>query len=262
MRARAVHELSRAVIWPDRRSPSLRTTGTPLTVRSNWCATVSVLPIDTATRWLEPVPPDRLTMPGLRLLSAAVHLARDYTDASVDCLIDAAADDSRARGDANAEMVALSLGTLAAQSRCDVARLLALASCSASVPGAHGHPIVRLGHGTIAAVVAEMSGNPEAALEAFAETPLDDVPRALALLPNRFLMHCLLLSGRADEAVEVADRILATGSHQHMEQMPVFTRWLAGDPSPSSSITASIPTPTRRAAPALGTPSWPRRSKQ
>jgi DNA-binding SARP family transcriptional activator len=194
--------------------------------------TISVLPVDTAHRWLEGVPPDRLSMPGLRLLSAALFLARDYKDASVDCLIDAAADDSRALGDTSGEVVALALGTVAAQARCDVARLLALASRSASVPGAHSHPIVRLANGTISAVMAEMSGNPEAALDAFAETPLDDVPSVLALFANRFLMHCLLLSGRADEAVEVADHIVATGAHQHMEQMPVFTRWLAGDPSP------------------------------
>jgi DNA-binding SARP family transcriptional activator len=194
--------------------------------------TISVLPVDTARRWIDAVPPDQLSLPGLRLLTAAMRLAHDFTDASVDDLIDDVADDCRARGDAGAEVIALALGTVAAQSRCDLARLVSMAVRAATVPGADEHPIVRLAARSISAVVAEMSGDPEAALEEFAAAPLGDVPTALALSANRFRMHCLLLAGRADEAVSVADCSLATGSHRHLEQMPVFTRWLAGDPSP------------------------------
>ena len=44
-------------------------------------------------------------------------------------------------------------------------------------------------------------------------------------------MHCLLLAGRADEAVALADRTLADATSEHCRAMPGFARWLAGDPT-------------------------------
>ena len=64
---------------------------------------------------------------------------------------------------------------------------------TSSVPGGDDDPIVQVARGAIAGVVAEMSGDPEGAVAAFATAPLDAVPAALALSPQRFLMHCLLL---------------------------------------------------------------------
>ena len=193
--------------------------------------TISALPLDTAERWLQAVPIDRSAPPELLLLSAAVRLARDFADPSVDADLDQVADAARAAGTADAELVALAVGTVAAQSRCDVGRLLALATRAANVPGADRHPVVRLAAHSIAAVVAEMRGDPEAAIEEFDLAGLDDVPAPLALAADRFLVHCLLLAGRADEAVALADRRLATAADGQCRQMPAFARWQAGDPT-------------------------------
>ena len=59
------------------------------------------------------------------------------------------------------------------------------------------------------------------------------MPTSLALAANRFRMHCLLLAGRADEAVAVADESLAVGGmgNRHAQLMPAVARWQAGDPS-------------------------------
>lgn len=196
--------------------------------------TVSVLPVELAARWLATVPESERSpggAPELRLLDAAVRATIDHADPSVDMLVDETADAFRARGDAAAEVVSLALGTVAAQSRGDTDRLVSLALRTSQVPGAGDHAVVVLAARSIAGVVAEMQGDPERALEEFAGARLDDVPPPLALSANRFLMHCLLLAGRADDAVAVADRALTTVGNIHSQRMPAFTRWHAGDPS-------------------------------
>lgn len=194
--------------------------------------TISVLPLDTASRWLAAVPPAAASgIPELRLLAAARRAADDFQDRAVDAELDAVADVFRERRDADAEVTALAVATVAAQSRGDTDRLVALAMRTADVPGATANPIVRLASCSIAAVVAEMSGDPETAIEHFRAGPLDDVPAALAVSGSRFLMHCLLLAGRAAEAVAVADRWLSAGGSAHSRTMPAFARWLDGDPS-------------------------------
>ena len=126
--------------------------------------------------------------------------------------LDAIADELRARHDAAGEVTALAVGTVAAQARGDTDRLVALALRTAGVPAAGDHPVVRLATCSIAAVVAEMHGDPERAVEEFAALSRDGLPVALSVSANRFLMHCLLLAGRADEAVAIADRVpAATG---------------------------------------------------
>ncbi len=194
-------------------------------------STISVLPVETARRWLAGVPTDPVRWPGLALLAAAARAACTVGDAAVDVMLDDVAAVYRARGDAGAEVAALAVGTVAAQSRGDVDRLVALAGRTSTVPGGEDEPIVQVARGAIAAVVAEMSGDPEGAVDAFSTAPLDAVPAALALSPQRFLMHCLLLAGRADDAVRVADEALATSGNRHSQRGPAFTRWLAGDPS-------------------------------
>jgi LuxR family transcriptional regulator, maltose regulon positive regulatory protein len=192
--------------------------------------TISVVPVDVAGRWLKQVP-QHVRLPGLRLLEAAVRSARDYVDRAVDPLIDETAAAFRCRGDPSGEVVALALGTVAAQSRGDTARLVGLAVRATEVPGADRHPVVRLAMHGIAAVVAEAQGEPEVALEHLAAAPLEEVSVPLALAANRWRAHCLLLAGRADEAVAVADRGLSTVGNHHSRQTPALARWLAGDPS-------------------------------
>ena len=191
---------------------------------------MSVLPVDVARRWLDAsagAPP----CPGLQLLDAAHRAAIDFRDPTVDASIDAIADELRASGDPTGEVAALAVGTVAAQARGDADRLVALALRTAGVPGADDHPVVRLATCSIAAVVAEMHGDPEGAVREFTALPSEGIPAPLAVSAHRFLTHCLLLAGRADEAIAIADRVPAATVSAHCRSMPAFTRWLAGDPS-------------------------------
>ncbi len=196
-------------------------------------STISVLPVEAATRWFGAVPTAELAVdrrPGLCLLQAATWAARDAADARVDPALDEIVATACTNGDSSIAVAALAVGTVAAQSRGDTARLMVLAARTAGVPGGQDDPIVRLAAATIAAVVAEMSGDPEGAIDALGAAPLDGVPPALAVSTRRFLMHCLLLAGRADEAAAVADTLAETATGL-AAQMPAFARWLAGDPS-------------------------------
>ncbi len=264
MQARAVHELSA-------RGDLARAGALAVTAR-DWEAldrvalelvrtTISVLPIDTAGRWLERVPPEHRTMPGLRLLSAALSTSLATTGTPRSTASSTPPPTRAARGDARAEVVALSLGTVAAQSRCDVPRLLALASRSAAVPGALDDPIVRLADGTISAVVAEMSGNPEAALDAFAETPLADVPRGWRCWPTGSSCTACCSAGeptRPWRSPTASWRPVRTSTWSRCR----CSRggWPATR-AHSSTRTVSTATSTRRAAPARATCSSHPRSK-
>ena len=194
--------------------------------------TISVLPVDVARRWLAAAAGSEIAPgPEHTLLDAAVRVATDLGDGAVDAMLDTVADAYRAQRDAEGELTALALGTVAAQSRGDRDRLVALALRTAAVPAAGDHPIARLAACSIAAVVAEMHGDPERAIEEFAALPTDGVPGPIALSAHRFLMHCLLLAGRAGEAVALADRTLAEAGSDHCRAMPGFARWLDGDPT-------------------------------
>ena len=93
-------------------------------------------------------------------------------------------------------------------------------------------PVVNLAVHSIAAVVAEMSGDPDKALQELRLAGLDRVPGAIGTATRRFLIHCLLLTGQADEAAEVAQRLLETSNTTIVRYMPAFARWMAGDPPP------------------------------
>ncbi|HEU4840567.1 MAG TPA: hypothetical protein VFT09_03965, partial [Ilumatobacteraceae bacterium] len=104
--------------------------------------TISVLPVDVARRWLAAAAGSQITPgPEVALLEAAVRAATDLNDGSVDAVLDTVADTYRARGDADGELTALALGTVAAQSRGDRDRLVSLALRTAAVPAAGDHPI-------------------------------------------------------------------------------------------------------------------------
>ncbi len=194
-------------------------------------STLSVLPVDTARGWLHLVPADQRETPELAVLEAAACATEDFTDPRIDGLLDRAAAEFGRRADPDGEVVALALGTVVAPSRGDVARIVGLAARAHAVPGADRHPVVRLAARGIRAAMAEMAGDPEAALDALAGAPLDEVPPPLATAAQRLRVHCLLLAGRADEAVVEAERHLATGGNGHSRLMPAFARWQAGDPS-------------------------------
>lgn len=191
--------------------------------------TVSVLPLDTAGPWLRALVRCRPDRSETRLLAAAVRQAVDFADPGVDADIDAAADQFRRDGDTAGEIAALAVGTVAAHSRHDVARIVVLAARADSIPGSYEHPVVNLAVRSTAAVVAEMTGKPERALTELRRAEPEAVPTAVATPTYRFLFHCLLVTGRADEAIAVAARLQQLG-HDQATYMLGLARWLAGDP--------------------------------
>ncbi|HEY7483507.1 MAG TPA: BTAD domain-containing putative transcriptional regulator [Streptosporangiaceae bacterium] len=192
---------------------------------------LSVTPPAVAEQWLAAVPARHRAEPAFVLLEAAARHGRDYTDLGVDDLADEAYRRCAERGDLEDAAAALALAVIAAHSRADVGRLAELAERAAALPARRMPPVLRLAVRGTAAVLAELSGDPEGALEELAAAPVDAVPPALALSLNRMHAHCLLLAGRADEAVGLADRTLKDVGDAHSRLMPPLARWCAGDPS-------------------------------
>ena len=105
----------------------------------------------------------------------------------------------------------------------------------------------------VAAMRAEMAGDPEAALAEFAQAPVHEVSQALALSMRRFHFHCLNMCGRGREAAELADRTLDEAADEFVRLSGAMARWFDGDPSalrpaaPPGSRSAPGPGPGRRA---------------
>ena len=159
-------------------------------------STISVLPVELARRWL--VAAAALpSSPELRLLEAACRAATDFADRAVDGS-SMRSPTSSAPGRPGS---ARSPRSLSARWPRRPRRLRAgssrLALRTAGVPAAGDDPVVRLAACSIAAVVAEMQGDPERAVEEFAVLTTDGLPVALAVSADRFLMHCLLLARTA-----------------------------------------------------------------
>src|SRR5262249_56368917 len=74
-------------------------------------------------------------------------------------------------------------------------------------------------------------GDPEAGLAEFAQAPIHEVARALALSVWRFHFHCLNMCGHGREAAELADRTLADAGDQLVRLSGAMARWFDGDPS-------------------------------
>ncbi|MFJ8959469.1 hypothetical protein ACIRG5_08750 [Lentzea sp. NPDC102401] len=187
--------------------------------------TLSVLPSATARRWLDAVPAHRLQEPAFLLLTAAVRHADDFTDPAIDCLVDGACAQWLDTGDHDGAAVALGQAVITAHSRGDLTRLVAVAQRAQRLEARS--PVLRLLRHSVAAVVAELAGDPETALTHLAQAPTSEVPQALAVSTTRFHVHCLALCGRGQDAVELAERML-TGdlSRRHV----ATARWFDGEP--------------------------------
>jgi LuxR family transcriptional regulator, maltose regulon positive regulatory protein len=61
--------------------------------------------------------------------------------------------------------------------------------------------------------------------------PFARVPPAISTSAQRLLMQCLLLSGRADDALAVARRLLAQQPDRTSRYLSAFASWMAGDPA-------------------------------
>jgi DNA-binding SARP family transcriptional activator len=192
--------------------------------------TLSALPRATAERWLGAVPPPVAGTPPFLLLRAAVLHARDFADPGIDALADAAWRGLLGGGDADGAAVALGQAVISAHSRADHRRLGALAARTDDL-GAVSSPVLRLLRHSVAGVLAEVGGDPEAALAEFARAPVAEVPPDLAFSTLRFHVHCLDMCGRGAEAAELADRALGGAADEHAQLAGPLARWFDGDPA-------------------------------
>ena len=192
--------------------------------------TLSALPCTIAERWLGAVPPPVADNPAFVLLRAAVLHAGDFMDPRIDPMLDRAWHEMLDRRDQRGAAAVLGQAMITAHSRADLARLAVVAEWGDRLDGPVS-PVVTLLRHNVAAMRAEVGGDPEAALAEFAEAPINEVPRALALSVWRFHFHCLNMCGRGREAAELADRTLADAGDDLVRLSGAVARWFDGDPS-------------------------------
>ena len=197
--------------------------------------TLSALPRTIAEGWLGAVPPPVADDPAFVLLRAAVLHAGDFRDPRIDPLLDRAWQGMLDRRDHRGAAAVLGQAMITAQSRADLARLAVVAGWGDRLDGPVS-PVVTLLCRTVAAMRAEIGGDPEAALAEFARAPVHEVPRALALSVWRFHFHCLNMCGRGREAAELADRTLGEAGDELVRLSGAMARWFDGDPSDLSRL--------------------------
>jgi LuxR family transcriptional regulator, maltose regulon positive regulatory protein len=193
--------------------------------------TLGALPVETAVRWLADLDAVAMDHPDLRLLGVAVRHAQRGGGEAVDREIDAVAADHSAAGDSDGEAVALALGVVVAHFRGDLARVVALACRLRGLPHVGDDPVLRFLMGAIDAGAAALTGDPEGALAAIDALPSRGVDARTAELVDRLEVSMLLLLGRADDAVTVAETTLARAPSAYVRSIPPVVRWMAGDPS-------------------------------
>ncbi|MCR3751078.1 BTAD domain-containing putative transcriptional regulator [Lentzea californiensis] len=187
--------------------------------------TLSVLPRVTADRWLSALPADRADGPAFLLLRAAAAHARDFADRSIDELVDDAWQKMLAAGDQDGAAVALGQAVITAHSRGDLVRLVVVAQRAGTLDTA-GSPVLRLLRHSVAAVLAELAGDPEEALVHLAQAPVSEVPPALAVSTTRFHVHCLSMCGRGRDAAELAEQVL---DDDLARRHATVARWFDGE---------------------------------
>jgi DNA-binding SARP family transcriptional activator len=192
--------------------------------------TIAALPIDLVRPWADVLERRRPDAPETHLLHAALRQALDFTDRQADLDADAAAAAFRARGDSDGEIAAIVVGTIGSYMRGDIMRLVELAPRAETVPGSRDHPTLDVARRAIAAIGAEMRGDLVVALEQLRDAPLDRVPLSIRSSVSRLLVHCLLLSGRADEAVDVTRQLLAIRPDRATRYLWAIARWMSGEP--------------------------------
>jgi DNA-binding SARP family transcriptional activator len=192
--------------------------------------TVAALPIDMVQPWAEVLERARPDAPETHLLRAALRQALDFTDRRADADADAAADGFRQRGDPDGEVVAVVVATVGSYMRGDVARVIGLAQRTEAIPSARDHPTLDVALRSIAAIGAEMRGDLPAALEQLRDAPVDRVTRPIRSSFSRLHVHCLLLSGLADEAVELTQQLLANRPDRSTRYLWAIARWMSGEP--------------------------------
>jgi hypothetical protein len=216
--------------------------------------TLSALPRVIAERWLDAIPPPVADDPAFVLLRAAVLHAGDFKDPRIDPLLDRAWHERLARRDHRGAAAVLGQAMITAHSRADLARLAVVAEWGDQIDGPVP-PVVTLLCHNVAAMRAEVGGDPEAALAEFAKAPVHKVPRALALSVWRFHFHCLNMCGRGRSG-GIGRPDAGRGWRRPCPALRVPWRWFDGDPS---DLTGCAARDSGRSAHALPTPGPARR---
>jgi LuxR family transcriptional regulator, maltose regulon positive regulatory protein len=196
--------------------------------------TLSALPRVIAERWLAAVPPSVLPEPAFLLLRAAVLHAADFADPRIDSLLDQAWHGLR-EGDTTAAAAVLAQAAITAHSRADLVRLVELAERAKRLHAA-ASPMARVLRHSVAAIVAEVGGYPEAALAEIIQAPVLDLPPSIALATVRFHYHCLNMCGLGGQAAELADRTVSDFDDEYLRLEAPMARWFDGDPSDLSRL--------------------------
>ncbi len=191
---------------------------------------IAALPIDMVRPWRDVLGRTRPDAPETKLLSAALRQALDFADRRADVDADEAAAGFRHRNDPDGETAAVVVATIGSYMRGDVVRLVELARRAGKIPGSRDHPTIDVAFRAIAAIGAEMRGDVAQALEELRDAPFDLLPPSIRSSMSRLLVHCLLLGGRAHEAVEVARHLLTITSDRATRYLWAIARWMSGEP--------------------------------
>ncbi len=190
---------------------------------------LSTTPLDVAQSWLDAIPQGYADEPEMLLVQAAVAWGRDYTDVDVDGWTDAAFSSLVDAGKTEWAVAALGLAVVAAESRADLARLWTLVERAQSISHLRSEPVVGFLQHSAAAVVAELSGDPELALDELDKVDLSAVPGPMVVAVHRLLMHCSIMAGRADEIMSLVSRLEQRPGHGEWSAGLAIARWFAGD---------------------------------
>jgi LuxR family transcriptional regulator, maltose regulon positive regulatory protein len=203
--------------------------------------TLAALPLHRARNLLAATAPDNRDAPELLLLRAAIAHAVSVSDPAIDPLLAQATAAFRAAGDETGEAVALILAGRVASTRGAYTDFLQIALRVAELPTAGDDPVLRAVSVLVTATLAELNGNLDGALEALGRLP---PPGTLARHPvqepaARLQVYMLVLAGRAQEAVPIAETVLRASPSPHVRTTPPFVRWSAGDPSGLAELRAA-----------------------
>ncbi len=200
--------------------------------------TMASLPVQRARALLAAAGPASLDTPEVLLLRAAIAHAVTIDDPAIEPLITKATEAFSAAGDEIGEISALQFAGLVASSRGQYADFLRIALRVAELPSAREDLVLRVVAEMVTATLAELNGDIDAALDALARLPDPDSSHPMREPAARLHVYMLVLAGRADEAVAIADGVLRASSHAHVRKTPPFVRWSAGDVSELAELRA------------------------
>lgn len=200
--------------------------------------TMAALPVRRARALLAAADPADHDAPELLLLRAAIAHAIAVDDPAITPMVTRATAAFSAAGDEPGEIAALALAGLVASSRGAYADFLQIALRVAELPSAKADAMLQVHASLVSATLAELGGDLPAALDALSGLPDPGVSHPIREPAARLRVYMLVLAGRADEAVPIAEAALRTSSHAHIRKTPPFVRWSAGDPAEIDALRA------------------------